>query len=206
MSGQMESDAADLPQLKRTFDEVVAALGATGASGFRDLYVTVSGVHRGEVLGNLALVRGRLWLEASMDAVDQPASTPATDGTAERALLFASLCHVMYHWDLDVPAVSRFLDVPIEFVGSLASYEAVDEVPGLDGPVSARMRRLVVVENLRALAGVGDHAVADWLRGPQRDLGGRTVLSILLAEGECGFVRVLIWLLDQTATCCATVH
>lgn len=206
MNGQVKDVAADLLQLKRTFEEVVAALGSTGASGFRDLYVTVSGVHRGEILGSLAFVRGRLWVQGSKQVIDCPALAPVTDETAERALLLASFCHVMQYWDLDASAVGRFLDAPIDLIEKLVSLEAVDDVPQLDVQVAARMRRLVVVENLRALSGVGDDVTADWLREPQRDLDGRTVLSILGTDGECGFIRVLIWLLNRTAVCCATVH
>lgn len=206
MTVQTRCDAADLPQLTRTFDEVVAALRSTGASEYRDLRVTVSGIHRGEVLGNLALVHDELWLQESAQVVDWPALATANDETAERALLLASFCHIMYRWDLDAPAASRFLGAPTDLIERLASFEAVDEVPDLDVQVTARMRRLVVIENLLALAGVGDGATANWLRDPRRDLGGRTVLSMLFADGERGFVRVLIWLLDRTAVCFATVH
>lgn len=55
------------------------------------------------------------------------------------------------------------------------------------------------------LSGVADATVADWIRVPRIALGGRSILSVL-NDGEMGFRRVAVLLLDAVAATSATVH
>jgi len=62
--------------------------------------------------------------------------------------------------------------------------------------VAPRALRLIVVEQLRLIVGVEDALAAAWVHDARAAFGGRSIRDLLVDDGEVGFRRVLLLLLN----------
>ena len=211
MLPQTDVNIRSLADLRTTLEKVLSTLSGVGADGYQDLYIFVSGVSGGRALGELSVERDRFWITAARVADATPedgrlALPDFLDDVNGRAMLIAALLFVMWTWDWDPRQVARYLGCGPRLLEGWLERTRRDVVPELPQAVTARIRRLAILEHMRVLAGVGDDAAAAWLREPRDVLGGRAPLAVLALDGDPGFRRVLIWLLDYVAATSATVH
>lgn len=196
----------DLPHLLDLMTTVATTLDEVGADSFRELHVYVTGLHRGRPLGELALERGDIRFTTGTAAAALPGYMRADHTANRRALLLAGLCYAMWHWGLETAEVAAYLGCGAHVLDAWIARSAGDDVPAIPTFVAQRLRRLVVVEDLRLVSGVSDAAVGGWLRAGREAFGGRSVLSLLMADGETGFRRIVLWQLNAAAAPSATVH
>jgi len=203
----MQSNA-DLPlhSLGRTFERVVDVLDAAGATGFVDLYLTLSAVRDDAVFGELSLARDLICLRRTPDEVALPTYVYDGDEANERALLFANLCYVMWYWDLEPREVAQFLGCPCAFIEEIVADGAVGEVPTLSPRMALRIRRLLMVDTARLLAGVSNDSVAQWMRAPREEFASSTPLDMVLSGDDTDWLHLTGSLLDGAAIAGRTVQ
>lgn len=196
----------DLGGLRDLLASVVTTLDGIGADGYRHAYVYVSGYRGGRPLGELSLEGNDIWVSTGHAVATHPSYMHADHSANRRALLLSGLCYAMWHWRMSLDDVAGHLGCGAHALESWLAHSSDETPPELPPVVCQRVRRLVVVEELRLLAGVPDAVAPGWAREARQELGGRSVLSVLRDDGEIGFRRIVAWLLDSVAAVSATVH
>jgi len=201
------TSAQDLPQLMDLLTNVVTTLDAVGADGYSDVLVYVAGCRNGRMMGELSLERGDMWVSTRTSDTPRPGYVRADNSSDRRALLTAELVYLMWHWRWETPAVAAALGIGAQVLDGWIKQAAAGNGDGGIPPVIAqRVRRLLVVEQIRLIAGIEDAAVHGWLRDARAAFGGRSILDLLGTDGEPGFRRVLLLMLNSVAATSDTIH
>ncbi|MBS0504241.1 MAG: hypothetical protein JSS55_10655 [Proteobacteria bacterium] len=206
MQENVIAEAQGLPQLMDMLTNVVVTLDAVGADSYSDVFLYVAGCRDGRPMGELSLERGDMWISTHADHRPTPGYVRANDVADRRALLLADLVYLMWHWRWDSAEAARVLGVGEQILDHWIGQAVEDGGDGIPPIVAQRARRLVVVEQLRLIAGVEDAATAAWVRDARAAFGGRSIRDLLVDDGEVGFRRVLLLLLNQVAATSHTVH
>jgi len=191
-----ETGGQDLPQLLDLLTNAVTTLDAAGVESYGDLYLYVTGCRGGQSIGNLAIENGRLSLEMLARSVKLPRYLHDEHEDNRRALLLAELCYIMWHWRWGAAEVSDYLGCTTAQLDGWIRRSQNDSMPALPEMVVHRMRRLAIIEHHRHTNGVSDAYVAHWVREPRSGFGGRSINDLLCSDGEAGFRRIAIWLLN----------
>lgn len=205
MEGTIE-ESRGLPQLLNLLIDAVTNLDDAGADAWQDMYLYVSGVRGGVAVTEVAIEQGRMWIAAAGQPFALPRYVRADGEANRRALLFAELCYAMWHWRVGRDEVADYLGCGSYLLDRWIGADGATTAPDLPAAIAQRARRLVVIEQQRLIAGVPDGSVGDWLRAPRADLGRRSIIDLVWNDGEVGFRRVGLWLLDSVAARSATVH
>jgi hypothetical protein len=195
-----------LPGWMDLLTNVVVTLDAVGADSYSDVFLYVAGCRDGHRVGELSLERGEMWLSTHADHRPVPPYSRANDVADRRALLLAELVYLMWHWRWDSADAAKALGVAAPMLDQWIAKAAQDgggEIPPI---IAQRARRLVVVEQLRLITGVVDALASSWVSEARDALDGRSIHDLLVNDGEVGFRRVLVLLLDQVAASSHTVH
>lgn len=198
----------DLPQLLDRLTTAVTALDAVGADAYRDVFLYVSAYRGDRALAELAIEGENLWMSSEGKRLTLLSDTRDDDEANRRALLLVETCFLTWFWRLELDDLASYLGCgPVLLQRWMAqARDAAEDVPNLPLSVMHRIRRLVVVEHERTMLGIPDDGVVTWLREARTAFGGRSVLSLLLDDGEQGFRRVQLWLLNLVAASSRTVH
>ncbi|NJR79166.1 hypothetical protein [Sphingomonas corticis] len=200
------AEAQGLPQLMDMLTNVVVTLDAVGADSYSDVFVYVAGCRDGRPMGELSLERGDMWISTHADHRPTPGYVRANEVSDRRALLLADLVYLMWHWRWDSAEAARVLGVGAQTLDLWIGKAAQDDGETIPAVVAQRARRLVVVEHLRLIVGVEDAQAAAWVGDDRAAFGGRSIRDLLVDDGEVGFRRVLLLLLNQVAATSHTVH
>ncbi|WP_375382714.1 hypothetical protein [uncultured Sphingomonas sp.] len=198
-------DARDLPKLLDVLTDVVMTLDAAGADGYSDVYVHVSGSRDGRHMGDVSFEHGEIWMSTGGSKADVSTYRRADDTTGGRTLLVAQMMHMVWHWRWTTEDMASALGVGARFLDRWMDGDGSSE-GAMPAVVTQRARRLLVVEQLRLIAGIGDAAVAAWSGADRRALGGRSIREVLSTDGEVGFRRVLMLMMNAVAAGSHTVH
>jgi hypothetical protein len=198
-------ESGSLTRLRDILATVVTTLDEIGADGFRDAYVYVTGCQGGRLLGELSLQRGDIWVSTGTATTAHPDYIHADESGNRRALLLSSVCYAMWHWHLTIDDVAAYLGCGSHTLERWFA-QSVEATAAFPPSIGQRLRRLIVVEELRLLSGVADAVVADWIRVQRIALGGRSILSVLTDDGEVGFRKIAVLMLDAVAASSATIH
>ena len=201
-----KQERQDLPQLMELLTNVVVTLDAGGADSYSDVFLYVAGCRDGRRMGELSLERGDIWVSTHANDRATPPYIRANDVADRRALLLADLVYLMWHWRWDSDRTAKVLGVGAQTLDhwiARAIDSGGDTMPGV---IAQRARRLLVVEQLRLIAGIEDASVSAWVGAKRDAFGGRSIGDLLAYDGEPGFRRILILLLNQVAAGSDTVH
>lgn len=196
----------DLPELLDLLTNAVTTLDAAGVDSYGDVYLHVTARRDGRSFGRLSIESGRLSLETVEPRVRMPSYVHTDHEGNRRALLLAELCYIIWEWRWDVDDVADYLGCGPELLDRWIRQSQGPDAPVLPEAVAQRVRRAAVLEHHRVILGVSDVDVADWLRLPRLAFGNRSILQLLCCDGEPGFRRIEIWLLNGVAAIAATVH
>jgi hypothetical protein len=205
-----ETNAArkrDLPGLLDILTSAVTTLDAYGVDGYSDLYLYVSG-HRGdEVVTELAVEKNRFWMSEAGLGGTVPRYIRADEEGNRRSLLVAELCYAMFHWHLGSDDIAGYLGCGTYLLDRwIADARSGNGSAVLSVAIANDIRRLVIVESERIILGIPDGMAADWVRQPRSAFGGRSIADLLLNDGEIGFRRIQMFLLNGIAAAYPTVH
>lgn len=202
----MTDDKRGLPQLLDLLIDAVTNLDEAGADAWQDMYLYVSGVRGGEAVTEIAIEQGRMWIAAAGQPFALPNYVRADGEANRRALLIAELCYAMWHWRVGSEEVADYLGCGPYLLDRWIGEAAATEAPALPAAIAQRARRLVVLEQQRLIAGVPDGMVGDWLRVRRAVFGKRSIIDLVWNDGEVGYRRVELWLLNSVAAPSATIH
>jgi len=189
-------EVSELPALLDVLTMAVTTLDAAGMDRCSDVYLYIAGYRGGQRVSDLTVECGQLSLTpARVFRAGRLAAQPA-DMANRRALLIAQFCYLSWHWQWEVQEAADYLGCSTQILDNWIAAAARSDVPNPPTFVVARMRRAIALEYQRQLIGVDDDDVADWLRARRKAFGGRSVLELLSMEGETGFRRVNLWLLN----------
>lgn len=200
--------AGDLPQLLQMLTVVVTTLDAVGADGYRNCYVYISGSKDGAPMTELAVEDGRMWVSGEGQSPRTPRYRRAANSGEDRALLMAQLYYAMWYWRIDAENMADHLGCGTYLLDRwMANAREADAEPiALPSIVAQRMRHIAIIEHQRLAAAVPDSFVADWIREARPALCNRSIIDLLFNDGEAGFRRVQLWLLNRLISHCETVH
>ena len=196
----------DLPQLLDLLTNAVTTLDAAGVDSYGDVYLHVTARRDGHSFGKLSIEGGRLSLETNEPGIRVPPYVQSDHDGNRRALLLADLCYIMWHWRWDGNDVADYLGCGPTLLDRWIQQSQGPDVPVLPEAVAQRVRRVAVLEHHRMILGVPDVEAPDWIRLPRLAFGNRSILDLLCCDGEVGFRRIEIWLLNGVAAVAATVH
>ena len=200
-----QGNRQDLPQLLDYLTNAVTTLDAAGVESYSDLYLYVTGCRGPRCSGNLTIENGRLSLEIMEGRVTLPRYLYDAHEDNRRALLLAELCYIMWHWRWGATEVSDYLGCTTAQFDGWIRRSQDNSMPALPDSVIYRMRRLAIIEHHRHTNGISDAYVAHWVREPRSGFGGRSINDLLCNDGEAGFRRIEIWLLN-TVSPSPTIH
>lgn len=195
-----------LPGLMDLLTNVVVTLDAVGADSYSDVFLYVAGCRDGRRMGELSLERGEMWISTHADHRPVPPYRRGDDVADRRALLLADLVYLMWHWRWDSKDAARSLGVAAPLLDQWIAKAAEDGGGAIPPIIAQRARRLIVVEQLRLIIGVEDALAAPWVAEARDAFDGRSIGDLLINDGEVGFRRVLVFLLDRVAAASHTVH
>ncbi|MES1974603.1 MAG: hypothetical protein V4472_19270 [Pseudomonadota bacterium] len=207
MKETVAARAQGLPQLMDMLTNVVVTLDAVGADSYSDVFLYVAGCRDGRPMGELSLERGDMWISTHADhRPTTPGYVRANDVADRRALLLADLVYLMWHWRWDSAEAAKVVGVGEQILDRWIGQAAENGGEAIPPVVAQRARRLIVVEQLRLIVGVEDALAAAWVHDARAAFGGRSIRDLLVDDGEVGFRRVLLLLLNQVAATSHTVH
>ena len=201
----LQRDRRDLPRLLDLLTSAVTTLDAAGADSYADLHLRVGARRRGRPFGVLVIEGHRLALNTAEPSVGNAGYLQSDHDGNRRALLLAELCYIIWHWRWDGGELAAYLGCGGAQLDGWIWQSQGRHVPVLPEAVAHRARRLAIVEHHRLAFGVPDAEVAEWIRTPRQGLGDRSMFDLLCNDGEAGFRRIEIWLLNGLAPS-ATVH
>ena len=198
----------DLPQLLDRLTTAVTALDAVGADAYRDVFLYVSAYRGSRALAELAIEGENLWLSSEDKRLSLRTDILDDDEANRRAMLLVETCFLAWFWQLEICDLAGYLGCgPVLLERWITqARDAGEPVPSLPSSVMHRIRRLVVVEHERTMLGVPDDEVVTWLREARPAFGGRSILRLLIEDGEQGFRCVQLWLLNLVAAPICSVH
>lgn len=192
----------DLGHLLDVLTSAVTTLDAGGVDGFGEIYLYVAGRRDGAPHAELALEGERMWLATPGSPGPMPRFVePDPHDASRRALLIAAMCLVVASWRLDLDDLADYLGCGRVLLHRLIAQARDEHAEPCRMPdaVAARLRRLAAVDAERLNAGIGDDVVARWVRDPRTAFSGRSALDLMLEDGETGFRRVQLWMLNGGA-------
>ena len=195
----IQDDDRDLGNLLDMLTAAVTTLDAGGADGFANVYLYVAGRRGGAPFAELGLEGGRMWLATPGAPGPLPRFVESgPNGTSRRALLIAAMCLVVASWRLDLDDLADYLGCGRVLLNGWIAQARDEHAEACEMPeaVAARVRRLAAVDAERLNAGVDDDLVADWIRSPRAAFSGRSALDLMLEDGETGFRRIQLWMLN----------
>lgn len=197
----------DLSNLLHLLTDAVSTLGSCGVDSYRDLYLYVSGYRGEEAITEIAVEQNRFWLSAAGQKLEVPHYIRADAEANRRSLLIAEMCYAMWHWRVGDEEMAGYLGCGTHLFGRwIADARKGGEKSVLPTAIANDVRRMAIVESERIILGIPDGVVGDWVRQPRKVFDGRSVLDLLFNDGEVGFRRIQMWMLNGIAAASSTVH
>jgi len=204
MSNRTLTGCGDLPDLLDSLTIVVTTLEAIGAERYFGLYLHVVGCTDNAIERRLCIEGESLTIGPPGSNIVMPDYFEGEFEANRRALLLADLCYILKTWRWSAGTTAGYLGCSEGFLCTCIGRSTNIDVPILPNYMVLSIKRLIMIDEARCLAGISDRALPAWLNATRPFMDNRTIQEVLLNGDPREFNQLLLWTLNVSSEASTT--